>query len=115
MSIKLTLLKSGETLISETKELVEKDQIAPQAYLVQHPHLVNIKQVTTPDQKDGDVGIDVTLSPWIILTSDTEIVLPTDWVVTIVEPMASLKQMYVDKSKTFKVTEGNESETLENI
>ena len=73
------------------------------------------KQVTTPDQKDGDFGIDVTLTPWIILTSDTEMVLPTDWVVTIVEPMASLKQMYVDKSKTFKVTEGYESETLDSI
>ena len=96
MSIKLTLLKSGETLISETKELVADNEVAPQAYLVQHPHLVNIKQVTTPDQKEGDFGIDVTLTPWIILTSDTEMVLPTDWVVTIVEPMASLKQMYVD-------------------
>ena len=115
MSIKLTLLKSGETLISETKELVADNEVAPQAYLVQHPHLVNIKQVTAPDQKEGDFGIDVTLTPWIILTSDTEMVLPTDWVVTIVEPMSSLKQMYVDKSKTFKVTEGNESESLESI
>ena len=105
MSIKLTLLKSGETLIAETKELAAEDQIAPQAYLVQHPHIVNIKEVKSSDQREGDFGIDVTLTPWIILSSDTEMVLPTDWVVTIVEPMTSLKQMYIDKSKTFKVTE----------
>ena len=106
MSIKLTLLKSGETLISETKELVsDEGQTAPHAYLLNHPHLVNIKEVKAPYQKQGDFGIDVTLTPWIILSADEEMVLPTDWVVTIVEPMASLKQMYIDKSKTFNIKE----------
>ena len=39
MSIKLTLLKSGETLISEMKELVaEESQQAP-AYLLENPHI----------------------------------------------------------------------------
>ena len=54
MSIKLTLLKSGETLISETKELVsEEDQTAPHAYLVTHPHIVKIteKVFMTEEQK----------------------------------------------------------------
>tara|TARA_B100001094_G_C17720239_1_gene571597 strand:- start:272 stop:622 length:351 start_codon:yes stop_codon:yes gene_type:complete len=109
MSIKLTLLKSGETLISETKELVsEEDQTSPHAYLVTHPHIVKIteKVFMTEEQKaKGDFGIDVTLTPWIILTVDNDIIIPTNWVVTIVEPMESLKQMYIDKSKTFKVTE----------
>tara|TARA_X000000368_G_scaffold117125_1_gene91438 strand:- start:241 stop:579 length:339 start_codon:yes stop_codon:yes gene_type:complete len=109
MSIKLCLLKSGETIIAETLEYSDGG-IKPVTYVVEHPHLVNIKEVRTPDQKEGDFGIDVTLSPWIILTSDTEMVLPVDWVVTIVEPMASLKQMYVDKSKTFKVTTEEEKE-----
>ena len=109
MSIKLCLLKSGETIIAETLEYSDGG-IKPVTYVVEHPHLVNIKEVRTPDQKEGDFGIDVTLSPWIILTSDTEMVLPVDWVVTIVEPMASLKQMYVDKSKTFKVTTEEERE-----
>ena len=111
MSIKLTLLKSGETLISETKELVsDEGQTAPHAYLLNHPHLVNVKEVKTSNQNQGDFGIDVTLTPWIILSADTEMVLPTDWVVTIVEPLPSVKQMYLDKKETFKIeeeTDGN--------
>ena len=40
MSIKLTLLKSGETLIAETKELVsDEKQTAPHAYLLDNPQL----------------------------------------------------------------------------
>ena len=37
-------------------------------------------------------------------------VVPTDWVVTIVEPLPSVKQMYLDKKETFKIeeeTDGN--------
>ena len=38
MSIKLTLLRSGETLISEMKELVaDEKQKAPNAYLLENP------------------------------------------------------------------------------
>ena len=57
------------------------------------------------DSARGDRGIDVILTPWIILTSDKEIVLPTDWVVTIVEPLKSVTQMYLDKSRSFKIEE----------
>ena len=39
--------------------------------------------------------------PWILISKDTEVVIPTDWVVTIVEPIDSIRQMYIDKSKTF--------------
>ena len=99
MSIKLCLLKSGETIIAETVEYSDGG-VKPVTYVVEHPHLVNITEVKAPNQKEGDFGIDVTLSPWIILTSDTKMVLPIDWVVTIVEPMASLKQMYIDKSNS---------------
>ena len=109
MSIKLTLLKSGETLISETKELIsDEKQTAPHAYLLENPHTVKTREKSflTEEEKDkGDFGIDVILSPWIILTSDKSLVLPTDWVVTIVEPLPSVKQMYLDKNETFKIRE----------
>jgi len=47
MSIKLTLLKSGEMLISDAKELVSDDkQVAPYAYLLEEPHLVKTREKT---------------------------------------------------------------------
>ena len=39
MSIKLTLLKSGETLISEMKELVAEDKELAHAYLLENPQV----------------------------------------------------------------------------
>ena len=50
----------------------------------------------TEEQKD-DNSLEVTLSPWIILSADKEIVVPTDWVVSIVEPLESVVQMYQEK------------------
>ena len=41
MSVKLTLLKSGETLISDMQELVaDKNQKEPHAYILNNPHVV---------------------------------------------------------------------------
>ena len=112
MSIKLTLLKSGEMLISDAKELVSDDkQVAPYAYLLEEPHLVKTREktfLTEEEKTKGDFGIDVILTPWIILSADKQIVLSTDWVVTIVEPLPSVTQMYIDKSETFKIKESED-------
>ena len=110
MSIKLTLLKSGEQLISDMKELSTEDQEFPHAYLLDNPHTVEIneKRFVTEDEKDiggGDYGINVALLPWIILSKDKKMIIPIDTVLTIVEPLDSLTQMYEDKCESFKLTE----------
>ena len=99
MSIKLTLLKSGEQVLSDASELIspdDKDKI--HGYLFKNPHKVVSTQplLLTEEQKD-DNSLEVTLSPWIILSADKEIVVPTDWVVSIVEPLESVVQMYQEK------------------
>ena len=110
MSIKLTLLKTGEQLNSEMKELVPEDQEQVHAYLLQNPHTVEIneKQFITEDEKDiggGDYGINVVLVPWIILSKDKKMIIPIDTVLTIVEPLDSLTEMYKEKCESFKMTE----------
>jgi hypothetical protein len=45
--------------------------------------------------EDGTVS--VTFSSWIIFSSDNEILVRPDWIVTIVEPVESIKQMYEEK------------------
>ena len=109
MSIKLSLLKSGEQIISEMKELVAEGQDVAHAYMLENPHIVEIKDrqfVTEEDKKrGGDFGIDVVLIPWIVLSKDKKMVIPIDTVLTIVEPLDSLTQMYKDKRESFKLTE----------
>ena len=109
MSVKLTILKTGETLISEMQELVaDKNQLSPHAYLLDNPHVVRTrdKQFLTEEEKtEKKFGIDVVMTPWIILSSDKKIVLPVDCVMTIVEPIDGVKKMFLDKNEQFKIEE----------
>ena len=110
MSIKLTLLKTGEQLISEMKELVPEGQEQVHAYLLDNPHTVEIneKQFITEEEKvEGDYGINVALLPWIILSKDKKMIIPVDSVLTVVEPLESVTQLYLDKMKAFQIEEEN--------
>ena len=97
MSIKLVLLKSGETVISDAKELVSDDKVC--GYLLNKPHKVETrKTVLLVEENDNSKGnLEVSLSPWIILTNDDQIPVPPDWIVTIVEPIQTIKEMYEEK------------------
>ena len=108
MSIKLRLLRSGETLISEMKELVAEESQQAHAYLLENPHVVETRDksfLTEDEKKTGNFGIDVILIPWIMLSADKKVIIPVDVVTTIVEPIASVKQMFIDKSEGFSIME----------
>ena len=98
MSIKLALLKSGETIISDAKELT--DCLGKlQFYRFDKPHKIETrKQFLLVEENENPRGdIEVSLSPWIILTSDDQIPVPPDWIVTIVEPIKTIKELYEEK------------------
>ena len=111
MSIKLTLLKTGEQLISEMKELTAEGKDEPQAYLLENPHTVEINEkqfITEEEKEEGDYGIDVSLLPWLILSKDKKMIIPTDSVLTVVEPHDSVTQLYLDKVNSFEIEETND-------
>ena len=97
MSIKLVMLKSGEQLIAEAKELVN-DEKEVKGYLLHKPHkvLTNTPLLLTEDQSN-DSSVEVTLSPWILLSEDQEVVVQPDWVITVVQPLPSVIKMYKEK------------------
>ena len=111
MSIKITVLKTGEQLISDMKELMAEGQEHAQAYLLDNPHTyeINEKQFITEEEKEGgDYGIDVSLLPWIILSKDSQMIIPVDSVLTVVEPVDALTKLYQDKMDTFKMEEADD-------
>ena len=108
MSIKITVLKSGEQIISDMKELTAEGQENAQAYLLENPHTYTINEkrfITEEEKKDGDFGINVSLTPWLILSKDKKMMIPVDCVLTIVEPLESVTQLYLDKLGSFKMEE----------
>ena len=110
MSIKITVLKSGEQIISDMKELMAENENKVQAYMLVNPHTYELseKQFMTEEEKeleDSDFGINVSLLPWIILSKDKKMIIPTDSVLTVVEPLESVTQLYLDKMSSFEMEE----------
>jgi len=98
MSIKLTLLKSGEQVVSDVKELVSEETV--RGYVFKNPHRVQVNRTILLTENENDVddrNVEITLSPWILLTEDEDILVSPEWIVTIVEPLNSIIEMYQEK------------------
>jgi len=106
MTVKLMLLKTGETLISDAKEVVQEEQV--RGYLLSHPQIVTSQEKTVlmeADTRNANYELDIILKPWMILSSDKEFVVTTDIVATICEPLPSIKNMYDSKVNPVPLSE----------
>lgn len=106
MSIKLALLKSGDTIISEMKEILSESTETTSskaiAYILNKPHKIFIqKEIFLSEESrspsSDESQIQVVLTDWIPLSDDDDIVIPIDWVVTIVDPISAAKEIYEEK------------------
>lgn len=99
MSIKLILLKTGEKIITDAKELISEEKLC--GYLFENPlKVTTIDPVILSSSENIDIRDDevtVSISPWIDLTSDTKIPVSTEVVIAIVEPIESLKNLYLER------------------
>jgi hypothetical protein len=102
MSIKLLLLKSGEDMIADVSEMAfgEEDAKRVVGYYLNRPCVVKMRDPNVlKDGSEGRVrkaGYEVSLFPWMPLSAEDTIPIPSDWVVTMVEPTVKLKEMYVE-------------------
>ena len=94
MAIKLAVLQDQDQVIAEIKELVDNGK--PVGYLFGNAHRIMTEREFLAES-DDDRQIQITLSPWILLSADKEVLVPRHQVVTIVEPIDSLKEMYMEK------------------
>ena len=102
MSVKLLLLKSGEQVLADTKELRRKDDVpmVDKVYgdLLSQPHKVSAnKPLVLTENVDEQRNVEITLAPWILLTEDKMMTIPKEWVITIVNPIDSIVKMYQEK------------------
>ncbi len=95
MSIKVAVLQSGDQIIAEMKEIVSEDK--PIAYLFNQPHKIVLNhQIVLSESKDQS-SVEVTLTKWILISDEDDIPVSVNQVVTLVEPVASVKKMYEEK------------------
>jgi hypothetical protein len=105
MTVKLSLLKSGEDVIADIQEMVvgEDENQRVVGYFFENPCVVKVLAKTLDGGNGGTrTPCQLQLTPWMPLTNDSKIPLPSDWVVTMVEPIPQLKQMYENGVKNVK-------------
>jgi len=101
MSVKLVMLKSGEDIITDVKELKTEEGVV--GYYFHKPLIVKAYQPEEPTvlNEDGssreyESKISVQFYPWIPLSEESRIPCSADWVVTIVEPVQNVKKLYLE-------------------
>ena len=95
MSIKVALLKSGESVIADIKELISDDKVC--GYLFENPNIITYLEPELLTAQTETSKLKISLIPWILITSDTKIPVRSDWVITIVEPIEEVKKIYEEK------------------
>ena len=102
MTIRLLLLKSGEDIIADVSEMAvgEEEKRRVVGYFLNRPCVIKMRDpnILPTDDEDSTqkAGFSVSLFPWMPLAKDETIPITSDWVITIVEPMIKLKEMYLE-------------------
>ena len=100
MTIKLMLLKSGEDVISDVTEMRvgTDDESQVIGYQLNKPCVVKMRDpnLVKEEGPKKQSGFSVSLFPWMPLTKQESIPVPADWMITMVEPIDKLKEMYIE-------------------
>ena len=100
MTIKLMLLKSGEDIIADVAEMAmgEEENKRVVGYFLKQPCVVKMRNpnLTEEDGNNKKAGFEVSLFPWMPLSKEKTIPITAEWVITMVEPITKLTEMYTE-------------------
>ena len=97
MSIQLALLKSGEEVIADIKEIRQEETDVLVSYLFKDPYSIKIKTSQVLIEGDGAPKHDVVYYKWMSLSKDSDIIVNSDWIVCITDPLDSITKSYTEK------------------
>ena len=109
MTVKLVMLKSGEDIIADVKEIKSEEDVV--GYFFHDPLIVKMYSPEEPVVLSEENGVEsehgttkeisskvgITFYPWVPLAKDVRVPCSADWVVTIVEPIEKLKTQYQER------------------
>ena len=91
MTVKLAMLKSGEDVIADIAEMVVDEKVV--GYIFDQPGVVKLVGDPVREGKNR-VPYKIQITPWMPLSRDQKIPVVAEWVITIVEPIEQLKEIY---------------------
>ena len=98
MTIKILVLKSGEDVIADIKEMMTSDNQV-MGYILTKPCVVKLMSaapLTAEEESnpEGSSEVRIRMHPWAPLAKEKQIPLSTDWVVTMFSPVDKVLDMY---------------------
>ena len=99
MSTQLALLKSGEEVIADIKEIRQEKTDELISYLFKDPYCVKIKKSEVLVENEVRPKHELAYYKWMSLSEDNDIIVNRDWVVCITNPLDSVKKNYEEKMK----------------
>ena len=96
MALQLALLKSGDEIIADVREVFDKETNKPVSLVFIRPVYVEQTGVTFLAEKDGEESeVTYVFRPWIENSDDEEYFVPHDWVVTVCKPTITIIENYI--------------------
>ena len=109
MSIKLTLLKSGEEVIADIKEIRQEETDVLVSYLFKDPYCVKIKTTQILVEDESRPKHELAYYKWMSLSKDDDVIVNKDWVVCITDPLDSVKKNYEERMNGRRSNDSNGS------
>jgi len=109
MSIQLALLKSGEEVIADIKEIRKEEIDVLVSYLFKNPYCVKIKTTQVLVEDESRPKHELAYYKWMSLSKDSDIIVNKDWVVCITDPLDSVKKNYEERMNGRRSNDSNGS------
>ena len=99
MTIKILVLKSGEDVIADIKEMMTPDNKV-MGYLLTKPCVVKLMSAAPLTAEEDDKNTEhssevrIRMHPWAPLAKEKQVPLSTEWVVTMFSPIEKVLDMY---------------------
>ena len=99
MTVKIVVLKSGEDVVADVKEMMSSDNKV-MGYFLHRPCVVKLLSTgpltseETDPKSEKKTEMTIQMYPWMPLAKEPSIPLSTDWVVTMITPVDKVLKMY---------------------
>ena len=111
MSIQLALLKSGEEVIADIKEFRNSDDELV-SYLFKDPFTIKVKTSQVLVEENSTPKHEVIYYKWMSLSKESDIIVNSDWIVCITDPLDSIKKSYEERMNgRDRLTSGSDGST----
>ena len=97
MSIQLVLLKSGEEVIADVKELRDEEQELI-SYVFKDPYRIKIAIPQVLMENKNKPKHEATFYKWMPLSKESDIIVNKDWIVCITDPIDTIKTLYEERT-----------------